>query len=446
MKKKLQVIGMLIFIFAVLALVFFTTGKKETPVKDNVSNSAYIITSYEQADVIKAEYGSGKEIDNYVLASKDQWKLENSTLKIDSAPLVFSTALMTNFSSNEKFDEETSDYGTKKSTTYAKVTLKDGTQLTFTIGDKTPDGTFNYILVSGSENDGIYTIPVLICESLMLDKNKVALKDFEQIDFPTLSKVVINQKNYQNLVLETTEDVEVAENLQGISTLIMKSPYPNKTIFMQNFIDDVFPTITALGFGDLVESDTVDLKKYGLNEPFLIIEIVSENGSINLEVGDKTSDEKYYVKNVGENHVFLMTRELLEPFIDVDCFDFLNRFITLIPIEKTDSVAISSKDKTFIFDNNKLNNIQLTEDEASSFYKKVVSVQLDAPLKKQDVKTKNLYATYEFNLLDKTKEVYEFYDYNEQYCTYFDKQSNLWFLVGKASINDTLTTADSLVK
>ncbi len=441
MKNKLQIIAMLVVVSLILAILVFVKNSKETPIADAVENATYNVTSFESSKINQISYTNNGVTDTYI-KTDDVWSLENSTLKIDTEAVKFSCALMSNFSSNEKLDEATGDYGTSANIYKASAILDDNSEITFTVGNTSPDGVYNYIKVTGSENDGIYMMPVVVVETLVLDKNQIALKDFEQIDFPTLNKVVINQKDYQNLVLEVPkEDVKIAENLQGISKLIMQSPYKNKTIFMQNFIDEVFPTVTALKFGDLVENDSTDLSKYGFNEPFLSVDIISDNGEIHLVVGSKESEKHYYAKNADDNNVFIMNEELLKPFINIDCFTFLNSFVALVPIESVGEVNITKNDVGY----------DLTVDETpefAEFYKKLVSLQFDGAIDSFDKDKANEYLTINFSSKENSDDnkTFEFYNYNDKYCVYYDFESETWFTVDKAQLDNIAKSGDALSK
>ncbi len=447
MKNKSKMIGILVIVFAVLLILYnvVNTRKKEVDVPET-TQTIFSVTSFPSSNITKLEYTIDSEVNTF--SYKDNaWVLENSTLVINPKPVIMSAGLVANLSSYEKLDETTSDFGTKNSTTKVIATLNDDSVITITIGDKTPDSAFYYFKAEGTTNDGIYTLPVISADTLMVTKNDVANKAIAQIEFETMSKIVINQRDYQNLVLElptSEEQKQISENYQGVSTLIMQSPYKNKTIFMQNFVDNVFSTITTLAFGDLVKSDCTDLSKYGLAEPFITINIVSNNGEINLQVGDMADDTNYYVKNTNDNHVFLMSKDLLAPFIDVDCFKFMNRFIALIPVDKVESVNIQKDDYEYELKENSINGIPIDSTQFSDLYKKIVSLEIDNYTNAMfDIANYDFILTY--NLKDGTKQEYKFSSTDIGYL-YFDDEADMYAYVGKSQIDNILDTAYSLIK
>ncbi len=452
MKNKTKTIGILVVVFAVLLILFKVVSTKEVEVVPDVSTTSHGITSFPSSNITKLEYTIGSEVNTFNYKD-NTWVLENSTLAINPKPVVMSAALFANLSSYEKFDEATSDYGTKNSTTKVVATLNDNSVITITIGDKTPDGAFNYIKSEGTQSDGIYmsngiyTLPVVSVDSLLVTKNDVANKTLAQIEFETLSKIVVDQKDYQNLVLElpkTEEQKQISENYQGVSLLVMQSPYKNKTIFMQNFVDEVFKTITTMAFGDLVESDSSDFAKYGLDKPFITINIVSNNGEINMQVGDMADDKNYYVKNTNENHVFLMSKDLLAPYINIDCFKFMNRFVALIPLDKVDSITIEKDDYVYEVKQNSINGIPVESTEFSNFYKKIVSLEIDSYTNAMfDIANYDFILTY--NLKDGTKKEYKFSSTDIGYL-YYDDEADLYAYVGKSQIDNILNSAYSLIK
>lgn len=446
MNKKLQIIGVLCVFLALLCVGLIVQSNKETPIEDAVDSKSYQVTSFPINDIKEVEYTINGETDTYFKESYG-WSLKNSSLSIKSDPVSVSCALMSNFSSNEKFDSVENAYGTDNSTSYAKVYLNDDSVITFTIGDKTPDGQYDYIKVDGSDNDGIYLMSVLATESLLLSKDDVAKKEFEEIDFPTMNKIVINQRDYQNLVLEIPEeDVQIAENYQGVSKLIMQSPYPNKTIFMQNFVDEVFPTITTLQFAHLIESDCEDISKYGLDNPYLTINIVSDSGQINLLIGDEFDESHYYAKNVNENNVFTISKELIEPFINIDCFKFLNTFVALYPIDTVDFVTLCQGDMAYSIKQDEVNGVAVDSEAFSGFYKTLASLEIDRPIYNVAESSDNSNnVIMEYVLKDGTIATYEFIPYSDNAYAYFDTQSGMWFAVSMAQIDHIFNSCYSLI-
>ncbi len=446
MKNKTKTIGILVVVFAVLLILFKVVNTRKEGEVPETTSTVYSINSFPSANITKLEYTIDNEVNtfNYI---ENAWVLENSTLPITQNPIILSASLFATISSYETFDSSSNDYGTTNSTNKVTATLNDGNTITLTVGDKTPDGAYNYFKAEGSQNDGIYTIPAISVSSLLITRNAIAVKTLDQIEFETLNKIVIDQRDYQVLDLElpkTEEQKEISENYHGVSLLIMQSPYPNKTIFMQNFVDNVFSTITEMAFGDLVESDATDLAKYGLENPFITINIVSGNGEINMQVGDMADDTNYYVKNTKDNHVFLMSKDLLAPYIDVDCFKFMNRFIALIPIETIDNVILRQDDMVYEVKENSINGYTVDGQDFSNFYKKIVSLEIDSyTYAMYDVNNYDVQIT--FNLKDGTQKDYLFSSTDIGY-RYFDEEAHLYSYIGTSQIDDIFNTADSLIK
>ncbi len=447
MKNKLQTIGIL-FVFLVVLIFIATIATKKSDdeilIDEITENQTYQVTSFNSNDIVKLDFSQENGVDTYD-RTEDGWVLENSSLPINQSVLSYSCNAISNFSSIEKFDTTQNDYGTTDSPIYITAYLKDDSTIKLTFGAKTPDGVYDYIKVEGSDNDGIYMLPTVSAEFMFLTKDTAAFKTFEQIDFETLNKIVINQKDYQNLVLEIPTDASnPEEHIQGVSELIMTSPYENKTIFMQNFVDDVFSTITALEFGELIENDCDDLSKYGLDNPYLSIEIISDNNSLQLEVGDAYDDFHYYVKYKNSNNIFLMTKELLAPFIDIDCYSFLNKFLMLNAIDTVDNIKITDSTNTYTIEKNIVNNIDVDESVFTNLYKAIVSIQLS--LYTDDLSPSDIYQTYIFTFNDGSIKEYNFYKYDSQYCSYYDDEAKRWTLVSLSDLDAVIGTIKNIIE
>ncbi len=447
MKNKLQAIGILfVILIALIAIASIVTKKDDLEViEETIENKTYEVTSFPQSEISSISFTNEGETDSYT-RTENGWTLNGSTLPISQTALAYSCGIISNFSANEKFDSSSNQYGTDTSTKSVIATLNDDSYVSFTFGTNTPDGVYSYVKIEGSDNDGIYSMPVMITDSFVLTKDKSAFKNFEQIEFETLNKIVINQKDYQNLVLEVpTEERKIDENLQGISTMLMVSPYKDKTIFMQNFVDDIFPTITALSFGELVESDCQDLSKYGLDNPFLTIEIISNNGELKLQVGDEADDLHYYVKNKDENHVFLMTKELLEPFVNVDCYSFLNKFTMLNGVDSVESLNIVIGSDNYELTKNTVNGKVIDETQYSNLYKSIIGVQLSLYTDEQ-LNGDSVEQSYDFTLNDGTTKNYKYYSYNDQYDAFYDSDAQMWALVSKAELDNISNNLKSITQ
>ncbi len=443
--KKKSIIILLIALVVLIIVALVATNKTDEPITEEPADEIYQVTSFPSSDITKMEFVSENETDIYT-RTESGWQLEGSTLPIDQNALAYSCGIIANFSSTQVFDETTNAYGTDTSSKKVIATLSDNSTVTFTFGSNTPDNIFTYVKVEGSDADGIYSMPVSTANSFVLTKDTAAFKGFEQIEFQTLNKIVINQKDYQNLVLEVpTEEQVISQNLQGVSTLIMDSPYKNKTIFMQNLVDDVFSTITTMSFGELIESDCTDLAKYGLSDPFLTIEIISNNGELKLQVGDKADETNYYVKNEDDNHVFLMSEELLAPFIDVDCYSFLNKFIMLNSIDEVSSIKISTDTDTYELKQNSINGKDIGEEQYTNLYKSVISIQLSLYTDKVDNTNQVEYQQYDFTFNDGSTKSYTFYSYDDQYCTYYDPDAEMWAFVSKAELDAVISNIQSFI-
>lgn len=447
MKKKYISIIVLVVVLIILAIVFKISKNtpSDDPVEIDSEQTVYTVTTTSQNDVKSIELKNIDGITDVYVLDNNTWKLENSNIKINGAILDFISDSLSNFTSTDVYEGNPSDFGITDTSPKVTVNLNDNSSYLFTVGNKTPDGKFYYIKAENTLNDGIYSVPTATGDIVMLSKSDLADKSIAQIDFETMNKIEVVQKDYQNLLLEVPKTpVDINKSAQGISTLQMVSPYKGFNVYSQNMVETILPTITTLSFDTLVDDDCEDLAIYGLDDPFLTINITSNNGSIDLLIGDAI-DESYYAINRGENIVFTITKENLAPFINIDVFKFIDRFIEVVAITDVDNIVISTNDKSYTVEPNKINGIDVDEKGFSEFYTKLISIEIARALDEVFI-PKDAHYTITFTLKDGKVFDSDFYLYDDNYYAYLNEESNQWFLVPRAQLNDVFDTGLDLIK
>lgn len=438
MMKKNKSIMILVCVIICLSIlyIFAKENKQEISEQEIISNFYNIVSirleNVDRIDVKNVEGGDCTYID-----VDGHWELENSTLRIDESVITGALGILLNFSSQDKYDEAKEVYGINENS--PKIIISSNNSPTsFTVGDKTPDGQFNYIMVESDGEEGIYSLRGDAADMILLSKNDVAEKGFEKIDFPTMSTIKVVQKDYQTLLLQLDENKkEVSENLQGISLLKMEQPYNGMEVYSQNMVDKLLPTVTSLEFDELVENDAQDLTKYGLDNPYLSINIISSTGKIDVLIGNK-EDGKYYAVNKGETNVFTIEPLLLEPFIDINPFSFMNKFINIIPIDSVEELVLSNGETNYVLRENEINGKIVAEDQFNYLYKNIVSLEIIKDLQGEFTPNEN-FLEISFYLKNHTQQTSKFFEYDPLFYAYYSDVSNHWFLVSKEDVDSVFT-------
>lgn len=433
MKKNKSIIILVCVIICLSILYLFAKQNKQEISEEEIINKFYNIVSINAQNVDRIDIKNTEDGDYTYINSNGNWELENSTLRIDENVITGALGILSNFSAQDKYDEKKDIYGINESS--PKIVISsDDSPISFTVGDKTPDGQFNYIMVENNGEQGIYSFRSDATDMILLSKNDVAEKGFEKIDFPTMSTIKIEQKDYQTLLLQSDENKkEVSENLQGISLLKMEQPYNGMEVYSQNMVDELLPTVTSLEFDELVENDAQDLSKYGLDNPYLSINIISDTGKIDVLIGNKENG-KYYAVNKDETNVFTIQPFLLEPFIDVDPFSFMNKFINIIPIDSIDQLILSNQETSYVLMKNEINGKEVAEDQFNYLYKNIVSIEIIKDLQGEFTPNEN-FLELSFYLKNGNQQISKFFEYDSLFYAYYSDVSNNWFLVSKEDID-----------
>ncbi|WP_034442623.1 DUF4340 domain-containing protein [Butyrivibrio sp. AE2032] len=167
--------------------------------------------------------------------------------------------LLSTFSCNSKVSAvgNYAEYGLDHPKYTVTIKALNGTVTTVFLGNKTPDGIYCYMYVSGSQD--IYTVAVSKLE--MADKTAISFLDTQvlQIDYYDLKTVHFDRKS-DGLSL----DANVVMTDSGIADFKFYKPYSHgSSPYFGNMIDK----LSNLEISKYIEIDSQELLKYGLDDP-----------------------------------------------------------------------------------------------------------------------------------------------------------------------------------
>lgn len=192
-------------------------------------------------------------------------------------------------------DVDTADYGLKGTNRVMKLTLTDGTEHRFFVGDEAPYSEGHYLLY---ENTGkIYIVDSGLNTKITTKEAKLVQGEmFPSAEPESMTEIRIEVRDGETVsyVPETAEDGTVT--------------YP------QLFYDSVRFVASTIQ-----EYNCTDFAKYGLDDPYVTVTIdylgyvFDEGGMLQrepctmvLEIGDKTVSDNYYVRVDGSDFVYIM--------------------------------------------------------------------------------------------------------------------------------------------
>lgn len=454
MKKKYISI-IVLFCTLVLLLLIYMISNNKAKTKDEIVETeelkTKVVTNYEKDDIVTLSFTNGAE-ENTFVKEGDVYTLLDNDILIDSNYIKSVSAFLAHFLVSDSFSDDAEKFGITNSSDKLIATTKDNANIEVIFGNDTPDGKYSYVHLKDANNDGTYMVEKTVSDALRLSLDKTADKTFPQIDFMTLNKIQIDEKDYQNLLLEKPkENIDMGQNMHGISMLQMISPYYGKNVYSQSMVETIFTTITTMKLKDLIEPNCEDLSKYGLSEPFLKIDIISDGGELNLEIGDKApakegEEVQYYCLKSGEDDVFTILESDIAPFISVDCFDFMDKFVNLVPIDDLKNLNIKTNGSSYDISKNIINGKNIDETNFNKLYTKIVGLEEVKALGADFVPKDGVKNEFTFELKDGSTEVSTFYVYDTFFDAYYDEVSNYWFLVSEDQIHDIFQVAQSLIQ
>lgn len=201
-------------------------------------------------------------------------------------------------------DINPADYGLEDTKLTAKLTLSDGTEHSFRLGDETPYEEGYYLLY---ENTGeVFVVSSLLHTQLTTKEIKLVQAEM----FPSAEPESITELRIEVRDGETTTYVpEVAED----GSKKIPPIYYDSVRFVASTVQ---------------EYNCTDFAKYGLDDPYVTVTIdymgyvFTEGGLLTrepctmvLEIGDKTVSDNYFVRVDGSDFVYIMMKAQAKKYI-----------------------------------------------------------------------------------------------------------------------------------
>ncbi len=332
-----------------------------------------------------------------------------------------------------------------------QLTYQDGQQHSLMIGQLNPAGTGYY--VEDRQAQSIYLVERTLIEAFpfyvqaYLDTGLLTLQigEIEHIfiDNGTEEIHLTNQSPYP--------EQETRTNITG---WFIESPYQLHYHTAYSRIEALLHSIQTLSMEELIAENATDWSTYGLDDSNFTIEFVTSSEHVRLLIGDPASFESYYAKIEGEDRVFTILNQQLEPFsyqakhyhdgyVKILALDVMSR-LEIVSKELELSVSIEhSEDEETVF---KIDDTLIDVSMMRDAYKAVASLSAagmaDQPVYQgPDVLIRSTILTDDG---EKVIEV-EFVDYDQDhYAAFIDDSCD--FIVAKTDVEAMLDTMASLLK
>ena len=246
-----------------------------------------------------------------------------------------------------------SEFGLDPPLTTIMVAYADGTFTNIYLGGTTTDLRHNFIMVG--DDPAIYTIVSVIAQRMqgtlkdILDRTPIAFAGAAHY-----IKIVQPGRRTVELAIIDSTDNNDDFFMAGTGLLAMLQPFPGRGVSLHGLNVNILEPFGAdFRIGDVVAVSPNDLSQFGLDKPSLEFIYHSDFGELHLMFGSVFQDEngtQIYVKMADRPHVFQADFAPIIYLIDINLFQLVDRFITLINILDVNSITIDSNDPMRQFD------------------------------------------------------------------------------------------------
>lgn len=470
-KQKITLLILLIILVGlIIALVYFN-GKVPTEeiLTDDTSNQNTVVLENDFDTLTSLEINN--ETGNYVYtATKNEdtssvlWESQYKNLTLDESNLTGLGRQLSSFTTSNKIENgDFDEYGIDKNT-YVTANFSDGTKNTMYIGNTTPDNSYYYVSVNDDPN--IYYTSYVTGNKFFSQLNDFVLKTLPTIAIDQITDFQVTDVEGNDFHVAYVDEEAPIDQYQtyGAISLQMVAPYEGYSIYSEKLSEQVFSNIENLKFGNLVEADATDLSQYGLDNPELTIKIQTINmDGYNLLIGNEfTLDDTpyFYSKLENSSSVFLMEQSLVKPFLNIDGFNMMERFINLENIDGVNNVEINIYGQDYLLEMNHettgegedekltlsptINGKSIEEDAFKDIYQAVIAISYDNPvdtISPSMLGEKVLKITY--NNEDGTSTYTDYYKYNDNFLGVSEDGKDVEFVTNTNDIEYLKTNLET---
>lgn len=380
--KNISIILLAIVVLAgALVIVNKLPGNEEKPKPEETQKTEYIDVFRVKTDDIKnvsvitseSSYSVSKNGNELSLSDSSNIKINNQALSsfLNACSYVYAEKLVT-----EK-EDDVSVYGFLNPAATVTLSLKDGSKKELQIGNKTIDSSGNYIKLS--DEDKIYIKSSYGISSLIPDYVSFIDKNVLKISFDkhkSLSLIRLSKPGNPDVELKSS--TVKTEDSEGILWEMTKPVYAdaNTTVLANNFLTP-FETFSANG---VVEERLYDLSKYGLNNPYAVLNISADGITQKFTFGKEENGVRYFtVDNYAT--VYTVSSAGLE-FLNVSYIDLMSRLIHIENIKNVSTLEIKSSDKNYILkisgDERFINDKKIDKKVFSKVYQSIIGLRFDS--------------------------------------------------------------------
>ncbi|MCD8089267.1 MAG: DUF4340 domain-containing protein [Clostridiales bacterium] len=477
MKKKLPVLAGLIVLLIVLSVVYVLskgseegTAEEEEPQYTSKSTAAVDIADDVTITEIKAERyelpaGLGlsepydlKDGNIRVYLEDDSYYIEGyEDCALSDSMSAYIDGFYSLYAENElKEHDGLSAYGLDNPKGVFSLSLSDGSEITVTVGNPTADRVSYYVMTS--QSDSVYAVVNSLISSWFYGLNDLLDKSLPEINQEEITFVSVKDKAEENTLLITYDENDSSAVGNSLTTLIMRSPVNGLAVYPYNLQTTILSGSSMLKLTDIVEINPGDLSVYGLEEPEYELTVIDTENTFALDIGTAADETHTYCMLPGGNIVYTTYTSGVEPAVNYNIYEFVERFVNLQYRRYVDEVTIENAngdDYTLTFGDDSvnkegvdnrvayLNGKSFERTEISDFYQLLVGITFERIEENAEI-SGNPGLTITYKLLDGTVTADKYFDYDSNYYVVEKDGTSTGFIVSKTYVSRMLTKAAEL--
>ncbi len=447
MKKQKITFIILLSVFVVLGCIYYFWLKDYNSLDNNADmeeiNTELILTDKEPNNLKEATLISQNDELTLIPLKDDEdnieWKIKGyEDVLFNQTNMTSIVSTLTNLTMSDIITEKVdniSDFGLDKPIVTAKAVFDNEEKITIYIGDKTVDEKYYY--AKTDKSDRIYILENLYANRLQSKLNGLIDKSINMISQYKILYLNVKSKGNEEIDIEYSENKEgnasELENL-GMQTLRMNKPFNGATVYPTNLQDNVLGNLSSIILNELIEVYPKDLNKYGLESPEMEITMKDDDYDVYLKIGNAYDSDNLYCMVNQRPHVFTINKSAIEPFTNINVFDFIEKFVALNYRVNVESIDINSpkgnykitfsddmseeniEEKNVMKDNRKgfINGQELDNDSFSEFYELLIGITFDNIDKNYSVSGEPV-VSIKYNLKDGSYQNINFYEYDNSF-------------------------------
>ncbi len=310
------------------------------------SDASTSSTADEYSDSESTEESTEEESENelnviYTMQEYPNEALSNDVTDELAEQCCYVTALKVVDKSGERYDE----YGLDEPRATASIVFSDGSEETLYFGNDAPDNKGIYFYSERSKN--VYLVQEDTVNMFFTD----ILDMFPKVLSTSMTTdEIVESVNISGTFADYEITIGPTDNIANNSTYIIEAPYRELCSYdaLSSFGSVIFGMTAETVIAVEVSED--ELSEYGLDEPYMDIEVVGDIGnSAHILVSEQDENGSFYIMKYGATIVYQMSVDDVT-WYNLTYRDFLDESVINPNMDYITEIDISTEDESYRYD------------------------------------------------------------------------------------------------